>query len=85
MNYLELDYDHMPCKAQIYKKGVLIKKWSVNKPIDLVDQVIDSMDISGFGKINMKKAIRTITDVFEPKKIKIIEKETHERNAESNR
>ena len=78
MNYLEIDYDHIPAKAKIYKKGVLVNKWSVDKPIDLVDQVIDGMDISGFGKINIKKAVRVITDVFEPKKIKIIEKETHE-------
>ena len=74
MNYLEIDYDYIPAKAKIYKGGILIKKWSVKKPIDLVDQVIDSMDISGFGKINIKKAVRTITDVFEPKKIKIIER-----------
>ena len=33
------------------------------------------MDISGFGKINLKKAVRLITDVFEPTKIKIVEKE----------
>ena len=78
MNYLEIDYDHMPCKAKIYKEGVLIKKWSVDKPMDLVDQVVDGMDISGFGKINIKKAVRVITDVFEPKRIKIIEKEQHE-------
>ena len=39
MNYLEIDYEHMPAKAQIYKEGVLVKKWSVKKPIELVDQV----------------------------------------------
>ena len=78
MNYLEIDYQYLPCKAKIYKKGVVVKVWSVKKPIDLIDQVIDGMDISGFGKINIKKAVRTITDVFEPKKIKIVEKEQHE-------
>ena len=78
MNYLEIDYDHFPAKAKIYKKGVAVKIWSVKKPIELVDQVIDGMDISAFGKINIKKAVRTITDVFEPKKIKIVEKEQHE-------
>ena len=74
MNYLEIDYKYLPCKAKIYKGGNLVKQWSVKKPIDLIDQVIDGMDISSFGKINIKRAVRNITDVFEPKKIKIIEK-----------
>ncbi len=77
-NYLEIDYDYLPAQAKIYNKGVLKKKWSEKKPIDLIDNIIDDMDISGFGKINMKKAIRNITNVFEPKSIKIIEKEKDE-------
>ena len=75
MKYLKLDYAYLPCKAKIYHKGEVINSWSVEDPLTLVNTVIDDMNVSGFEKIKMKSTVKTVTDIFSPKSIKIIEKE----------
>ena len=74
-NYLKLDYDYLPVKGHIYKMDTLVQKWSIDNPEKLIHDVIDDMDISVFGKINIKKTLKHVTDVFPIKSIKIIEKE----------
>ena len=75
MNYLTIDYDHIPCKVTVHKHGVLVKKWSAKKPIDLVHSVIDNMDCSGFEKLKIKKTLEGVLNVFKPSKIRIVSKE----------
>lgn len=74
-DYLQLDYSYLPCRAKIYKKEVLVKKWGVQDPKELVKQVIDSTDLSGFEKMRMNKTLDVILNTFEPKNIKVIEHE----------
>ena len=74
-NYLKIDYKYLPSKVHVYNKGVLVKKWSEKEPIELVNQVIDGMDESVFKKIKMKRAPYEIIQVFEPKSIKIVQKD----------
>jgi len=76
--YLQLNYSHIPVRAEIYHKGEAIKKWSVENPLGLVNSVIDNMDMNGFDKMKMKNTIELVTDIFKPKTIKIIEKEKYE-------
>ena len=73
-SYLLIDYAYIPAKGFVYENKTLVKKWSVNKPVDLVKQVIDTLDITGFEKLRMKSSLDCILDIFEPKSIKIINK-----------
>lgn len=73
-NYLKIDFDYMPARAHVYNEGVLVKKWSAKKPVDLIHQVIDGLDDTVFVKIRMKKTLNICLGIFDPKSIKIIEK-----------
>ena len=74
-SYLELDFHHIPCRAEIYHKGELKRKWSVENPLELVNTVIDGLESSGFEKIKIKATVKMVADIFEPKKIRVVEKE----------
>ncbi len=73
-SYLLLDYDHYPVRGKIQRDGRLVKQWQIKKPVDLIHQIIDSTELTGFEKIRIKKTLEIITKVFEPKTIKIIDK-----------
>ena len=73
-SYLLLDYDHYPVRGKIQRDGRLVKQWQVKKPVDLVHQLIDGTELTGFEKIRMKKTLEIVTNIFEPKTIKIIDK-----------
>lgn len=74
-NYLRIDFGYVPARAHVYKEGVLVNKWSAEKPVDLVNQVIDGLDDTVFVKIRMKKTLNICLGIFEPKSIKIVEKD----------
>ncbi len=75
MNYIRLDYSYIPVKAFLYNKNTLVKRWSVDEPISLVHNIIDNMDCNGFEKIKIKQTVETITNIFEPKNIRIVSHE----------
>ena len=74
MNYLRIDYEHFPAKAKIYREEVLVNQWSVKEPKKLIDELIDSTDLSGFDKLKMKSTIETVTSIFKPTGIRILDK-----------
>lgn len=73
-NYLVIDYSYLPARGKIYKKGVLVNQWSINEPKKLVDELIDSTDLGGFDKIKIKKTLETVMSVFEPARLKVVDK-----------
>ena len=77
-DYLRIDYSYLPPKAHVYQNEVLVKKWSVHRPLELINKVIDGLETSGFEKIKIKATVKTVIDIFEPKNIKIIQKEKSE-------
>ena len=78
MNKLIISKNHIPAKAKLYEKGVLVKQWSMDEPESFLMNFIQNQDVSVFEKIRLLRMSTKALELFKPNTIEIIEKENQE-------